>query len=349
MKTLQQCKWGRFKIEDIFDIKGSYTTHPSLLKENGLTPRITCSAANNGLDNFYDNEPTEEGNVLTVDSATIGFISYQESNFIATDHVEKLVFKGNTKFNRYIGLFLKECIDNSKDNKFGYGYKLSQIRIKRQIIMLPVTATGEPDYEFMEQYMKEKEEIILGKYHSYISGKIKELGSDENLKPYQWKAFRIGKIFTDIQRGKRLKTGDHIAGQTPYVSSSAIDNGIDGFIGNDKGVRKFEDCLTLANSGSVGATYYQPFQFIASDHVTKLKRPFINKYVYLFLAVMVGKLGENYSFNREINDSRLQREYIMLPANHEGEPDYEYMEKKMRHIEHIKLLQYIQNKIDSAK
>ena len=93
MKTLQQCNWKQFRIEEIFDVKGTITTHPSVLVEKGKTPRITCAATNNGLDGFYYNEPTEHGNVLTVDSATIGFVSYQESAFIATDHVEKLVPK----------------------------------------------------------------------------------------------------------------------------------------------------------------------------------------------------------------------------------------------------------------
>lgn len=179
MKTLQQCIWKPFRIEDIFEITGSLTTHPSILKGNGTVPRITCAATNNGLDGFYNNEPTEKGNVLTVDSATVGFVSYQETDFLATDHVEKLIFKDNRGFNRYVGLFIKGCIDNAKGNKFGYGYKFSQGRIKRQTIMLPATQEGHPDYDFMEQYMREKERKLLNQYHSYIALKINELGGGQ--------------------------------------------------------------------------------------------------------------------------------------------------------------------------
>ena len=163
----------------------------------------------------------------------------------------------------------------------------------------------------------------------------------KTLQQCRWKAFRIEEIFSDIQRGKRLKTGDHIKGQMPYVSSTATNNGVDGFISNTNGVRIFEDCLTLANSGSVGVTYYQPFAFVASDHVTKLKQSQFNKYIYLFLAVMVGKLGEKYSFNREINDKRLQREYIMLPATEAGFPDYNYMEQYMKEKEYVLVQKYL--------
>ena len=48
-------------------------------------------------------------------------------------------------------------------------------------------------------------------------------------------------------------------------------NGVDNFIANDKGVRCFENCLTLANSGSVGATFFHHYRFVASDHVTALE------------------------------------------------------------------------------
>lgn len=160
MIQLNEREWKTFRIEDVFDVKGTITTHPSKLKTEGFTPRITCAATDNGLDGFYQNEPTEFGKVLTVDSATIGFIAYQEHAFIATDHVEKLVLK-NGKLNRYTALFAKMCIDNSKEGKFGYGYKFAQRRIKRQSFMLPVTSDNQPDWQFMEEYMREKEKQLL--------------------------------------------------------------------------------------------------------------------------------------------------------------------------------------------
>ena len=56
-----------------------------------------------------------------------------------------------------------------------------------------------------------------------------------------WKAFYFTEVFTQIQRGKRLKKADHKVGDTPYVSSTSFNNGVDGFICNDGGVRKFKD------------------------------------------------------------------------------------------------------------
>lgn len=160
------------------------------------------------------------------------------------------------------------------------------------------------------------------------------------LKNKKWKEFLLTEVFIEIQRGKRLKKGDHINGSMPYVSSTSSNNGLDGFIGNNEGVRKFENCLTIANSGSVGSTFFQPFEFIASDHVTKLKNKKYSKYVYQFLSVITNRLAEKYSFNREINDKRIRREKILLPVNKKGGPDFEFMESFMRHKEKEKFDEY---------
>lgn len=157
----------------------------------------------------------------------------------------------------------------------------------------------------------------------------------------QWKSFFIVDVFDKIQRGKRLKTADHIVGEVPYVSSSALNNGVDNFVSNNKCVRKFSDCLSLANSGSVGSCFYEPFEFVASDHITHLKSKALNKYHYLFLAIMTGRLSQKYNFNREINDKRISREIILLPITDKGEPDYEYMEKYSKNMLREKVDSYI--------
>ena len=154
----------------------------------------------------------------------------------------------------------------------------------------------------------------------------------KQLSEKEWKAFDIHEIFPEVQRGKRLKTEDHIVGDMAYISSSSENNGVDNFISNTEGVRMFEDCITLANSGSVGTAFYHPYKFVASDHVTKLKNVSFNKHIYLFIATIANRLSEKYSFNREINDKRLKRERIMLPVNKMGEPDYDFMEEYMKSI-----------------
>ena len=156
----------------------------------------------------------------------------------------------------------------------------------------------------------------------------------------EWKDFSVPYIFQKIQRGKRLKNADHIPGIIPYVSSTANNNGVDDYIEAIDGTRVFENCISLANSGSVGTAFYEPFAFVASDHVTSLKRENTSQYVYLFLTAVLEQQGSNFNFNREINDSRIRKMRVMLPVDDNDEPDYQFMEDYMKELMKAKRKQY---------
>ena len=168
-------------------------------------------------------------------------------------------------------------------------------------------------------------------------GKVRVMLS---LQDREWDSFFIKDIFDEVERGKRLKKGDHIVGDRPYVSSTALNNGVDGFIGNTTKIRVFSDCLSLANSGSVGSCFYEPFEFIASDHVTHLRKSGMSYRQYLFMASMLSRLSEKYNFNREINDERISREKIFLPIDSKGNPDFDFMESYVKEIEEVKREEY---------
>lgn len=156
----------------------------------------------------------------------------------------------------------------------------------------------------------------------------------------EWRDFAVPYVFQKIQRGKRLKKADHVSGVVPYVSSTANNNGVDDYIEATKGTRVFENCISLANSGSVGTAFYEPFTFVASDHVTSLKCDNANEYIYLFLTAVLEQQSSNFNFNREINDLRIKKMRIMLPVTDTGEPDYQFMEDYVRELMAIKRKQY---------
>lgn len=333
--SLENVEWGEFFIggdDGLFDVVGTKTTHPSVLRKGGSIPRVTCAATNNAIDDFYENEPTEKGNVITIDSATIGYVSYQFNDFIATDHVEKITSK-NKDINKYIGLFLKTSIDNSIIGKYGYGYKFSQKRIIRQKILLPIDKHGNPNWQFMEDYIKQEMQAQSQRIVSYYENKLLKLGGGVLDLEVDWKEFFFTDIFKEIKRGKRLTKSDQIDGDTPYISSTSINNGVDNFISNDERVRKYANNLSLANSGSVGSCFYHKYEYIASDHITALTSEHADEYIYKFMSTVIRRLEEKYSFNREINDKRISREKLFLPIDKNGEPHWQYMSNFIKKLE----------------
>ena len=342
---LTDVEWGEFKVKDIFEVTNSKPYHKNNLKitEKG-TPYITRTSFNNGLEEIVENINVHKNpkNTISLGAENADFF-YQSVEYITGN---KMYFIQNDKISKNVGIFLVQTFRNSiKDCGFGYGKGLTGTRFKERIVMLPMDSQGQPNWQFMEDYIKQEQKQQAQKIIDYYERKLVELAGDVvGLDKVEWKTFRFTEVFQEIQRGKRLTKANQTDGPKPYISSTSENNGVDAFIGNDTGVRKFEDVLTLANSGSVGSTFYQQFEFVASDHVTALKSENADKYAYLFLSTVVKRLEEKYSFNREINDTRIKREKVILPADKEGNPNFQYMSDFVKKLELDKVqevLEYI--------
>lgn len=338
---LTDVEWGEFKVGDIFEIfTGSLIDNP----KSGTIPRITATDVNNGVAMFtsrYEEKARYFSNFISV--SFLGSVFYHKDT-VSLDMKIHGIKPCGYELKSESALFLIPLIKNFSF-KYSYGYQLSTRILVNQKLMLPINSQGQPNWQFMEDYIKQEQKQQAQKIIDYYERKLVELAGDVvGLDKVKWKTFRFTEVFQEIQRGKRLTKANQTDGPKPYISSTSENNGVDAFIGNNTGVRKFEDVLTLANSGSVGSTFYQQFEFVASDHVTALKSKNADKYAYLFLSTVVKRLEEKYSFNREINDTRIKREKLILPADKEGNPNFQYMSDFVKKLELDKaqeVLEYI--------
>lgn len=348
---LTDVEWKDFFIGGIggvFDITSTKSgiDKNKLNQTEGNIPYITRTDVQNGINLFVSEVQLskykmDEGNVITIglDTQTV---FYQPKSFYTGQNIQIL---RNKNLNKEVAMFIIPSlkIQMQKFNWGGNGATLG--RLHRTKLMLPIDSAGQPNWQFMEDYIKQEQQQQAQKVIAYYERKLAELAGDVvGLEKVAWKTFLFTEVFQKIQRGKRLTKGNQIDGIKPYISSTAENNGVDNFIGNDTRVREFENVLTIANSGSVGATFYQQFEFVASDHVTALKSENADKHAYLFLSTVVKRLEEKYSFNREINDTRIKREKMMLPADEKGNPNFKYMSNFVKKLEVDKVqdvLEYI--------
>ena len=359
---LTDVEWEGFDLIDIFDIKDGYYNKKPPLDKDGTIPFLGATQNNNGVTAFYRKETIENwdkvgnlsskdvhlrffpGNCLAVtNNGSVGHIYYQLQMFTCSHDITPLYLK-NFVLTKELAHFLIPLLQKSGES-FEYGKKWRPKRMRKSKLMLPIDFQGQPNWQFMEDYIKQEQKQQAQKIIDYYERKLVELAGDVvGLDKVEWKTFRFTEVFQEIQRGKRLTKANQTDGPKPYISSTSENNGVDAFIGNEIGVRKFEDVLTIANSGSVGSTFYQQFEFVASDHVTALKSENADKYAYLFLSTVVKRLEEKYSFNREINDTRIKREKVILPADKEGNPNFQYMSDFVKKLELDKVqevLEYI--------
>ena len=151
---LTPLSWKAFALTDLFNISGSRTTALGDLEEagGGEFPYVTTQATNNGVAGFYSLYTEEvSGGCLTIDSAVLGYCSYQSKAFSASDHVE--VLRPKFELNNHTAMFLVTII-NMEQYRYNYGRKCSQSRLKKSKIMLPQQENGSPDFELMEKYIK---------------------------------------------------------------------------------------------------------------------------------------------------------------------------------------------------
>lgn len=350
MERLSEKEWKVFPAFGENGLLHIATTSSSIdgikLKDGAtkLVPYITRSDANNGVARFVSDANYEFGS----DDAgciTVGLDTqtafYQPHRFVTGQNIQVIT---GEKLDENTAQFLVATLKEQMKAKFNWGGNGATLgRMKRLEVMLPVDDKGNPDYAYMTLYSTKVRGSMLMRYQNFIAGQLSQLEYKDipALDEKEWGHFLIPDVFPGIQRGKRLKNADHVPGVIPYVSSTAENNGVDDYVEATAGTRSFKDCISLANSGSVGTAFYEPFEFVASDHVTSLKREGTSKFVYLFLATTIERQGSNFNFNREINDARIKKMQVMLPVTAEDKPDYEYMEQYAKNMMLCKYKQYI--------
>ena len=166
MLSLNDRKWKTFVFEDIFIIKRGESLYKQYMKRGDI-PYISASAINNGISDYTIIANREANMISLAYDGSIGSTFYQNTPWFASEKIVSLKLK-NHKLNRYIALFLCKTINHQK-NKYNYAYKWSVgIRMNRGKILLPVNDSGEPDYLFMENYMRQIEENLLKLYQKYV-------------------------------------------------------------------------------------------------------------------------------------------------------------------------------------
>lgn len=167
---LKEKTWSEFFIDQIVKVMpGRRLTKANMVV--GKTPFIGSTDSNNGITNFVSNDNnSKDKNILGVNyNGSVVENFYHPYTAIFSDDVKRLRFK-HIDGNKFLYLFLKNCILQQK-NKYQYAYKFNERRLRRQKIMLPVNDNGQPDYEYMSQYIMNLEYMKRKKYLEYVKAK----------------------------------------------------------------------------------------------------------------------------------------------------------------------------------
>jgi restriction endonuclease S subunit len=349
MLNLKDRDWYPFSLNSIFKIKpGKRLTKADM--NQGKRPFIGATDSNNGITNFVSNANTSlDKGVLGVNyNGSVVETFYHPYECIFSDDVKRLRLDNALISNRFVYLFLKLTIVQQKE-KYAYGYKFNEQRMNKQFILLPVvdadTSEPVPDWQFMNEYVKEREHMLVQRYVDYAKKIMNEICTEpmDTLKQKEWREFNVLSYFTP-KRGRENDMSSLANGDTILISAKKVNNGLKSFVCVPDERLHDGHTITLNNDGDGGAglAYYQPFPFALDAHVTSL-RPNVqmSKYTLLFIASAITKQGERYGHGHSISDTRLRKIKIMLPVKSDDLPDWEYMDRYSKAITHQQLNEYL--------
>ena len=347
MKRTEEIKWRAFRLLDLFTPKKGNQKNMNSLTE-GLTPLVSAKKVDNGVKGFYKINDVDiyNGHCITLNNdgdGGAGLSFYQPNSFALDSHVTALY--PNEPISKHVLLFMACCI-SKQSVLFGHGHSINSTRLNQLTIMLPCI-DDTPDYAYMDDYMKHREQKLLSRYKKYMQKK-----SFQTLEKLQIKnigGFKIDELFT-IFPGVRLIKQDQLPGTMPFVGSTDSNNGITNFCGN-RNASEDRNLLGVNYNGSVVENFYHPYKALFSDDVKRfhLKNYEGNKYVYLYLKNSILKQKMIYQYGYKFNEQRMRGQIIQIPINDVGQPDYEYMENYMRIVENRLLRRYIDKRLNKLQ
>lgn len=338
--TLNSREWKPFFIEQVAEINSGKDIYERERTE-GTTPYITATANNNGIGYFVGNtNETMESECLSVNrNGSVGYCFYHPYPALYGNDTRKLRPKIK---NKYVSLFISMCITSQRE-KYGYGYKMGTGRLKRQRILLPVNQDDTPDWQFMEEYMREKERQILKPTIDKLRKQLVDYQIDRG--GVIWNSFFIKDLFSAMEPG-RSKGLNHLQ-QTDtgisYLGATNQNNGVLCFVTPCPGLVQRGGCIAFIRNGegSMGYSVYKAEDFIATSDMTLAYHPRLNRYTGTFITTVADRIRGKYNFGYKRSATRLAKEILTLPTTPDGQPDWLFMENYMRHIESQKIYSYL--------
>lgn len=341
--------WKPFLMSEIFVIKkGKRLTKAD--QTLGDTKFIGATANNNGVTAFIGQDAIHHANTISIAyNGSVGEAFYQDEPYWPSDDINVLYPKGFT-LTKNIAIFFCTVFRHEKQ-MWSYARKWNLEKMNNTIIKLPVDKNDNPDFEYMEQLMSELNgsiddipDYFLNEGYNKACWYIDNINADDFEKKYagiaekkdislsnqNWFNYCLDDIF-DISPGKYHPASEYSSGDTPYISSSAENNGLKEYISLD--------CEFRGNSITTGKihcdAFYQEKNFCATSDANVLipKYKGFTKAMGLFIVSIIN-FSENtkWNYGRQCRMGDSKKIVIKLPGINNKEPDYKFMEDYIKSL-----------------
>lgn len=296
---------------------------------------ITAGLSNNGILGKTD-VPAKIFNAKTITIDMFGNAFYRQFKYKIVTHARVFSLEPLFNLTDSQGLFFSIAF-HFLHFYFGYENMCSWEKIKDFDIQLPITSSGEIDFDFMESFIRELEEERIRELAAYlkVSGFDNyELSKSESFalahfNELKWKEFKVGELFEILSYKKRFDANKVRLSQTghPYIVRTALNNGMKGYLNEDE--KYLNDGNTISFGQDTATMFYQEKPYFTGDKIKilKPKNERFNKLNSMFFITEMTKAFSNFSWgSSSFSIDVISGQIISLPVTDAGEIDFDFME-----------------------
>ena len=336
--------WTKFRVSDIFvtEKHGSGLQVPTGAMmpkkdlECGDIPRVTVSNFNNGITGYYAD--SDDKNYRTyqnfISVSFLGTVFYQPDK-VSLDMKVHCLKPLNYELNTYLAGYIVSIIRKAISN-FAYSDQLSSTVLAELEFALPTTPDGQPDWQYMESYMKavmeESEKSLENLKRADDTKRLIDVSGWKRFHLYDDDMFGID-MGTKMDKAKMKEVHPTIN----FIGRANANNGITTCVDRIDDIEPYPSgYMTLSLGGEyLGSCFIQPKPFYTSQNVIVLiPNDNMTDNIKRFIATMIFRESRSKykAFVDELNRHIKTDFSVPLPITSTGKPDWQYMEDYMRNI-----------------
>ncbi len=343
MNKIDIGNWSEFSLggeNGLFDIILPTGDIQAQKTDNGDYPLISSGKNNNGICKYIDKtseSKTIQANTITVDM--FGKAFYHDYEFYCVSHGRVNILIPKFNITRNIGLYVTKVIENVTIPKYEFLDMCSQGVLIKERIKLPTNKNGEPDWEYMESYMKN----IMQESEKNIEN-LQNINSNRHtVNSNEWQDFVFGEMF-QMQKQKEISPiyaynkNTQRGEKYPFYGQSSENNGIISYISlEDEKLlnnKENEPIIMIHSNNHLSFYVNSPFYLKDGHGATSLfTNENLNEYNIFFIISILNKTMESkFDYSLKATKEKLNSLKIRLPVDCNKQPDWKYMENYMKNI-----------------
>lgn len=342
MGKIDTSGWKEFRVGELFAAERGKVKNIQPLCP-GETPIIAAGAYNQGIAGTYEIDSAYENRItISCNGAGCGSTFYHPYKFNVNGDAITLIEKNS--MSDKAKSFIACILNGAFTRKYSYEEKCSPQKALDEIVRLPPTHNGDPDWAYMESYMANIETRVAESMTLLLAAKDAE---KKKVDTREWGEFRVGELFEKLNlrflpnrvfdKASDISEVKSEEFNLPLVNAKHSNNGIM-YYG-----RKHEweyEVLTIDivadGAASTGDVYAQPQEtgVLYNAYLVKAKAKCVTGLILFFLSTVIQRcVKDHFGYDNKCTWDKVKHETILLPVDKTGQPDWGYMEEYMRKVE----------------